>query len=327
MRRLIILAGLITALLILALRLSGGFDMIAAAAKAAQRDFQNALAGPLRQLKAGQGGAIFTLLAVAFGYGVVHAAGPGHGKVLLGGFALGSRAGAAKLVGLSLAASLAQATFAVALVFSGVLVVGWTRDQLKGVAEVWFAPLSALAIAALGLWLVARGLKHLHSACARPTPGPAIPREGHCLEAHRHNHHDHHGHAHDLAHDHEDRACAHCGHAHGPSPDQIAAVSDWRTAAALIGGIALRPCTGALFLLILTWQMGIAGAGIAGTYAMGLGTAVITITAALGAVALREGLIAGLARSRALALALPVLEITAGLLIALIATTLAYAPL
>lgn len=304
MRRLMLLAGLLTAALIVALWFSGSFDLIRDAARGAQRDFQTALAGPLRQLKAGETGALLALLAIAFGYGVAHAAGPGHGKVLIGGYALGGRAGLAKLIGLSLAASLAQATCAVLLVYSGVLILGWSRDQLKGVAENWFAPLSAIAIAALGLWLVWRGLRHL-----RQVSGAR---------------HDHGGH--DHAHPH-DQTCHDCGHAHGPTLQEVAAVQSWHTAAALIGGIAIRPCTGALFLLILTWQMGIAGAGIAGTYAMGLGTALITIAAALGALALREGLIAGFARSRALTLALPVLEIVAGLLIALIATTLAYGPL
>lgn len=313
MRRLILLAVLTAAGLLALAWSAGALDMLGALARSAQRDFQNAMAAPLRRLQAGDTGAILVLLAVAFGYGLAHAAGPGHGKVLIGGYALGNRAGVTKLIGLSLAASMAQATVAVLFVCAGVLVAGWGRDQMKGVAEAWFAPLSALMIAALGLWLAARGVRHLRRAAASPEgQGPA----------HGHAGHDH-GH-HPGGHDH---ACAHCGHAHGPSAEAIAAVHDWRAAAALVGGIAMRPCTGALFLLVLTWQMGIIGAGVAGTYAMGLGTAVITIAAALGAVALREGLIAGLARSRALALALPVLEITAGLVIAVIALSLAYSPL
>lgn len=308
MRRLIVIVGLGAGVLMLALWLSGGFALIEAEVRAAQRAFQTALAPPLRELKAGKGGAFAALLALAFGYGLAHAVGPGHGKVLIGGYALGSRAGLAKLVGLSLAASLAQATFAVLLVYAGIWAIGWGRDQLRGVAENWLAPLSALTIAVLGLWLAGRGLRHLRQAAASANRDMSTA--------------DHH-----APHDHHDHPCAHCNHAHGPSADDVAAVHDWRAAAALIGGIAIRPCTGALFLLILTWQMGIAVAGIAGAYAMGLGTAVITIAAALGALALREGLLVSLARSRVLSLALPVLEIAAGLLIALIATTLAFGPL
>lgn len=317
MRRLTFLAGAFTAALLVVLWWSGGFDAIETMAKSAQREFQNALAAPLRRLKAGDAGAILALLGVAFAYGVVHAAGPGHGKVLLGGYALGTRSGTVKLISLSLAASLAQATFAVFLVYTGVLIFGWGRDHLKTMAEDWFAPLSALTIAALGAWIALRGLKHLRQATA-------IPLAAREPVQHAHGQHDPAHHPQDHHHDH---ACAHCGHAHGPSLDDVTAVHDWRAAAALIGGIAVRPCTGALFLLILTWQMGIAGAGIAGTYAMGLGTAIITLAASLGAAMLREGLIAGLARSRALSLALPVLEITAGLLIAVIALSMAYAPL
>jgi ABC-type nickel/cobalt efflux system permease component RcnA len=309
MRRLILIAAALTFLLLAGFWLTGGFDLLADWARGAQRDFQNATARALRRLKAGETGAILALMAVAFGYGLAHAAGPGHGKVLIGGYALGSRAGAPKLVGLSLAAGLAQATVAVALVLAGVLIIGWGREQLKGVAEDWFAPASALAIAALGLWLAVRGLRHLRRAVATDRN-----------PAHRHSD------AHDHPQDHG-ATCDHCGHSHGPTADEIEAVHDWRAAAALVGGVAIRPCTGALFLLVLTWQMGILWAGIAGAYAMGLGTAVITITAALGAALLREGLFAGLARSPVLTLTLPVMEIVAGLLIALIAITLAFAPL
>lgn len=318
MRRLILLAAMVTALVLGLLWLSGGFDILSAWARSAQREFQTALAAPLRQLKAGQGGALAALLGLAFGYGVAHAAGPGHGKLLIGGYALATRAGIARLIGLSLAASLAQATVAVALVLAGVFLAGWGRDQLRGVAENWFAPLSALSVAAIGLWLAGRGIRHLSQARR-----DSLAEGSHAHHAH-HAHHDapSGGHADPQAH-----ACAHCGHAHGPTLEQAQQASDLRTALALVGGIAMRPCTGALFVLILTWQMGIAGAGIAAAYAMGLGTATVTIAAALGAAVLRDGVLAGLGRSRALALVLPLLEIASGLLIALVATTLAFGPM
>ncbi|MFP4406742.1 MAG: hypothetical protein ACLFPZ_14340, partial [Rhodosalinus sp.] len=149
------------------------------------------------------------------------------------------------------------------------------------------------AIGAIGAWLVLRGARKLWRM--RPAPALAAARAPH-------------GEA--CPHDHA------CGHAHGPTADEAARVTGWREAAALIGAVALRPCTGALFLLVLTWRMDLVWQGIAGVGAMALGTASVTVAVALAAVTAREGALAQLSESRALARAVPLLEVSAGAVIA-----------
>lgn len=94
-----------------------------------------------------------------------------------------------------------------------------------------------------------------------------------------------------------------------------------RDAALLVAGIAFRPCTGALFLLVLTWQLGIGGAGVAGAFAMGLGTALVTMGVAALSVWSREGALAALP-SAGLARVLPAIELAAGAIIATAALVL-----
>jgi nickel/cobalt transporter (NicO) family protein len=68
-------------------------------------------------------------------------------------------------------------------------------------------------------------------------------------------------------------------------------------------------------VLILTWQLGIALAGIIGAVVMGLGTALVTVAAAILAVLAREGAFSTLAGGR-LGRAVPVAELTVGLVMA-----------
>ena len=299
MRRTLLILGLVIAALLALFWAIGGFAVVERWAADEQRSVQAAMAGAIRQLKAGQPGALAGLLAVSFGYGFFHAAGPGHGKVLIGGYGMGRRVRMAPLAAIAVLSSLAQATTAVVLVYAGLFVLGWTRERMVGVTEEVMAPLSYAAIAGIGLWLTWRGWRGVRRSLI--TPQHTVPQHGHT--------HDHHVHD------------AHCGHVHGPTLDEVAQVGTWRDAAALVAGVAVRPCTGALFVLILTWQLGIGATGILAAYAMGLGTASVTLLVAAMAVWAREGALASLPGA-GLARAVPLLELVAGGVIALVATRL-----
>ena len=268
----------------------GGADQVTRFASDAQRDVQNAMAAALRGLRAGEPGALATLWGLCFAYGFVHAAGPGHGKLVIGGYGAGSRVPAKRLAGLALSASLAQAITAILLVYAAVFVFGWGRAQMTDVADNLLAPLSYGLIGIVGLWLLVRGVRHL-----RPK--------------------------HDHAHAGDDDVCASCGHAHGPTVEQAENVRSWRDAAIVVGTIAVRPCTGALFLLILTWRLGIDWAGIVGALVMGLGTASITVMVAFAAVGFRESALQ-LVSHGAVARTLAWAEILAGGIVVILASQL-----
>jgi nickel/cobalt transporter (NicO) family protein len=308
MRQALIYGGLGVVALLAVLWLVGGLDAVAGWLQAAQRATQDRLAAAIRALRGGEPGALVVFWAVCFGYGVLHAAGPGHGKLLIGGYGVARRVPLVPLAGLALVSSLAQAAVAVALVYAVVAVLGLSRLAVEGAAEAWLAPASHAMIAGLGLWLAWRGACGVQRLRLTDTRGHS-GHDHHNPHAHDHSHDDNHGHEH----------CATCGHAHGPTLEQVSSLTGWRDAMVLVAGIAMRPCSGALFVLILTWQLGIALAGVVGAFAMGLGTALVTTGVAALAVWAREGALAGLGAGKGgarMARALPVIELTAGGVIA-----------
>lgn len=286
---------------------SGGDRVVTAWALDGQREAQDAMAGALRRLRAGEPAAVFALMSICFGYGFFHAAGPGHGKLLIGGYGAARAVGAWRLSAVALGSSLAQGATAIVLVGVGLWMVGWGREQMTDMADRLFAPLSFAAIALVGLWLAFRGARGLWRMRAARVQ--------------------HHSHDHDHDHNGDDHVCSTCGHAHGPDPEALAKAASAREVLALIAAVAIRPCTGALFLLILTAQLGVFWAGVAGTFAMALGTASVTVAVAMAAVGLRRGVLAGLAESAALARVQPVIELSVGLIVAVLATQLALAAL
>lgn len=273
----------------------GGMSDISVWAAAQQRETQNALAQGLRAVRAGEPGAWMALMGLCAAYGFFHAAGPGHGKLVIGGYGAAERVTAWRLSGLALASSIAQALAAILLVALGAFVLGWGRAEMTDTADKVLAPASYGAIALVGLWLAVRGARRVWSSRT-------------------------HAHVHAHAVD-EHGTCHTCGHAHGPSVDQAASVTSWRDAAAIVGSIAIRPCTGAVFLLILCFGLGIPWAGIAGALVMGLGTASVTVLVAIAAVSARASALSGLSGAGA-ARAMALVEVVAGGLIALVAVTL-----
>jgi ABC-type nickel/cobalt efflux system permease component RcnA len=220
-----------------------------------QREFQNAMAQALRSVRAGEPAALLTLCSATAGYGVVHAIGPGHGKVLIGGAALASGATFRRLASLTILSSLVQAGTAILLVGLLVFALRLNARDAADLTETWLAPLSAVAIALIGFVLVLRGLLALHR------------RRG--------------GAKGDATHDHDHKACG-CGHAHGPTVDEVHSLNSRREALAIVASIAIRPCTGALFVLVIAARFDAFGAGVLAVLAMALGAAATTLTVAAG---------------------------------------------
>jgi len=321
MRRAVLTLALLGATVLVLVWAQGGLDGLARRAAEGQRDVQNAMAGALRQLHAGEAGALAGLLALAFAYGFFHAAGPGHGKVLIGGYGAATQVRMTPLVAISLAAAAMQASVAVALVYGGVFVLGWGRAQMEDAADRVLAPVGLAFVVAIGGWLALRGARGLVSWGAAPKVAVA----GHGPQGHGFHAQGHGGRGHGGQGQGEDGACGECGHRHGPAPQDIARLTGWRDAVLLVAAIGIRPCTGALFLLILTWRMGLDGAGIAGAYVMALGTALVTIAVAVLAVNARDGAHLWGARIAPLRALVPGIELGVGLLVVLVAGQMLWA--
>jgi ABC-type nickel/cobalt efflux system permease component RcnA len=289
MRRILTLLSLSGFIGLFAFWWTGGFDQLAFWAAGQQRAFQNSMALSLRSARAGEAGATAALLMGCFAYGLAHAAGPGHGKILIGGYGVARAVPMKRLSLIALAASLGQAITAIVLVYTGVLVLNLGREFMVGTTEAVMAPISYGAIAVIGGWLVLRGARRMRTTV---------------------HDHDHQG---------DEATCSSCGHAHGPTLDEVDNAGTLREAFALIAGIAVRPCTGALFVLIITWQMGIGLLGIVGAFAMALGTGAVTVAVGLAAGGLRTGLLSGLMSSPKFAQIAAFVEVLAGVVIAILA--------
>ena len=257
---------------------------------AKQSEFYREMSSTIRAAKS-DGSAVWTLLGISFAYGIFHAAGPGHGKAVISSYLVANEETARRGIVLSFASALLQALVAVALV----AVLAWL---LSSTAKTMCSAEKAIEIVSYGLIAALRrpaGLDQGRRFYAR-----AAGEAGACdgggapcttITAHHHHDHDHHHHDHDHDHDHDHVHDEHCGHSHGPTPDQLAGPGGWQRGLGAIFAVGMRPCSGAILVLVFSLAQGLFWAGIAATFVMGLGTAITVATIAVVAVSAK-----GLAR-------------------------------
>ena len=255
---------------------------------ARQSEFYREISAAIRRAKS-DGSAVWTLLAISFAYGVFHAAGPGHGKAVISSYLIANQETARRGIVLSFVSALLQALVAIAIVGIGALLLNVTAKTMCS-AERAIEIASYGLIAAFGARLVwTKGgsfMKALQTA-----PVGAVALAGHPHD-HGHDHHDHgagaHGHDHGHDHEHGHVHDAHCGHSHGPEPGELAGPGGWRRGLAAVLTVGVRPCSGAILVLVFALAQGLFWAGIAATLLMGVGTAITVATIAVIAVSAKD---------------------------------------
>jgi len=254
---------------------------------AKQAEFYRMMSGTIRAAKA-DGSAAYTLMGISFLYGIFHAAGPGHGKAVISSYLVANNETWRRGVVLSFASALLQAVVAIAIVGIAAVLLNATAKTMGNAVRV-IEIVSYALIVLIGLrllWVKGRAFVGLLRAEKR--------------DHHAHDHHHDHGHAHDHDHDHhhhdEDEAGA-WGHAHAPEPAELKGPHWLRRGLTAIVAVGLRPCSGAIIVLVFALAQGLFWIGAASTFVMGLGTAItVSIIATLAVVA--RGLAGRLAKAK-----------------------------
>ncbi|MFH1805174.1 MAG: high frequency lysogenization protein HflD [Pseudomonadota bacterium] len=196
-----------------------------------------------------------TIIGLSFAYGVFHAAGPGHGKMVTTTYFLSRDAGWKQGVTMGTLIAAVQAVSAIVLVGTFALVLNLGPASITRNGLIMEAVSYGLIII-MGAVMCLRIVQGRDDCCDH---GPAE-------QAHDHSHN----------HDHD--------HHHAPTP-----YSGWRQT--VISGVivGLRPCTGSILMLLFTLANGLIFIGIVSAFAMAIGVAITISLIGLAAIGMRSG--------------------------------------
>lgn len=195
-----------------------------------------------------------SLVVLSFLYGVFHAAGPGHGKLIIATYLASHPTRLRHGLVVSVLSALFQGVTAIIAVGGGL----WVLDLSARQATVISSNLELTSyglIVLLGAYLAFTAAGRLHRARGNPAENAAG--------------HDSGGHDGDQG----------CGHHHAlvPVTDPATGI-DWRQSFAMVVSIGIRPCSGAILVLVFAFALELVPAGIIAVFAMAAGTA-ITVSA------------------------------------------------
>lgn len=217
-----------------------------------QRRINQVLSTSLRDVQSGTGSlALWTLVTVCFGYGVVHTLGPGHGKAVVVAYFLDSSRPRAWIEGIFAGGWIAFTHTLAALLLAGALKLSSTVGLLGAMREVRNVEIvSYTLILLVGFWRLWAGITgRLHE-------------HPHGDHDHGHDHGHHHGHDHGHGHGHD-----HHHHDHEPRQRTIAG---WL----LLTAAGIAPCAGALIIILLSIALDVLWAGVVGVISIALGMAI-----------------------------------------------------
>lgn len=211
-----------------------------------QREVNGQLSALLQAVAANPLRAGSALLLFSFSYGVLHALGPGHGKVVIATWLATHPSRLRASLGVTLAASLLQGLVAIVLV-SLVLWLLALPVRMLHLSAFWLEKGSYLLVSLLGVILCWRALRRLRGLLRRPTIRRIVA------------HHQH------------DATCG-CGHQHLPSAQQMEEGDGLRERALLVLSMGMRPCSGAIMVLLFSKVIDVFWWGVAAVMAMSAGT-------------------------------------------------------
>jgi nickel/cobalt exporter len=267
---------------------------------AQESGFYRMLTNALREAKE-NGSALWALVGLSLGYGVFHAAGPGHGKAVIASYMVSNERALRRGLVIALMAALLQGAVAVGLVGIAAAIFASTASHmteatrimevasysgitLLGVALLWSKGAGLIvtlrkipAPASLGIFAAARPSLALASGNQQNRDFPNRDLKSQNLQDRDLQDRGLQNRsfvADDCRDDHVHSAT--CGHFHAPDPRLLGEGFNWRSAAVTVLTAGARPCSGAILVLVFAFAQNIFWTGAAATFAMSLGTAVTT---------------------------------------------------